>query len=56
MSMILVIKTLTISKIAHLFVALPDPREQFMNELEALFLQILWDGKKSKIILKICHL
>lgn len=46
---ITVIKTLAISKITHLFIALPDPSEAFLQELNAVFFQFLWDGKRGRI-------
>ena len=44
----LVIKTLAVSKITHLFISLPDPPEQFMHELDALLFQFLWDSKRDR--------
>ena len=46
---ITVIKTLVISKITHLLITLPDPPEQFLNNLNSLLFSFLWDGKQSKI-------
>ena len=46
---IAVLKTLAISKNTHLLLNLPDPPENFLIELESIFYQFLWDGKKSKI-------
>ena len=46
---IAIIKTLAISKITYLFIALPDPSETFLQELNTIFLQFLWDGKRGKI-------
>ena len=50
---ITVLKTLAISKITHLFLTLPDPSDKFMNQLDRLFFQFLWDEKPSKIHRKI---
>ena len=46
---ITVIKCLAISKITHLLISLPDPKDQFLNELSTLFFNFLWNNKKDKI-------
>ena len=50
---ITVIKTLALSRLIYLFVNLPDPPDDFLNELNVLLFQILWDGMQSKISRKI---
>jgi len=49
MGKIIVIKSLIISKLTHLLISLPDPSEQFNNDLEKELYDYLWDGKNSKI-------
>ena len=39
---ITVIKTLVISKIAHLFMNLPDPHERFLQDLNLLLYKFPW--------------
>ena len=50
---ITVLKTLAISKITHLFLTIPDPSDVFLNQLDKMFFQFLWDWKPSKIHRKI---
>ena len=50
---ITVIKCLAVSKLTHLFINLPDPGENFLQELDCLFLNFLWDGKRNKIAKKV---
>lgn len=44
-----VIKSLAISKLVHLFTALPNLSDCKMNELNSLFYSFIWDGKAEKI-------
>ena len=44
-----VIKSLAVSKIVHLLINLPDPSNQFLNELKSCFYTFLWNNKKGKI-------
>lgn len=44
-----VIKTLIISKIVHLLIALPTPSTNIINEINNLFYNFLWDGKPDKM-------
>ena len=46
---ITVIKTLAMSKLTYLFLNIPDPTEEFLNDLQKLFFQFLWDNKNDKI-------
>ena len=46
---ITVIKTLAVSKITHLLIALPNPNENIMKEIESLFFKFLWNNKPDKI-------
>ena len=50
---ITVLKTLALSQITHLFITLPDPSDMFLNQLDKMFFNFLWDGKPSKIHKKI---
>ena len=44
-----VIKTLIISKIVHLLIALPSPSKKIINELNKMFYNFLWDGNQTKL-------
>lgn len=46
---ITVIKTLALSKMNHLLSTLPIPDQGFMNSIEKLFFDFLWNGKKWTI-------
>ena len=46
---ITVLKTLVLSKLTYLFINLPDPSETFLNDLQKLMFNFLWDGKPDKI-------
>ena len=49
---VMVIKTLPPSKLMYLFVNLPDPSGDFLQEFNILLFQFLLDGKPSKIARK----
>ena len=44
-----VLKTLVISKIVHLLIALPTPSPKVLNEINKMFYAFLWDGKPDKM-------
>ena len=46
---ITVIKSLLISKIVHLLTALPNPSKSALKELEKLFFNFIWGGKRDPI-------
>ena len=46
---ITIIKSLAVSKITHLLLTLPDPKEEFLNELSTMFFKFLWSDKNDKI-------
>ena len=46
---ITVIKSLALSKINHLILALPNPSKKKIDELQIMFYQYLWDKKPDKI-------
>ena len=46
---ITIIKTLIISKLTYLFINIPDPTTDFINEVDQLLLRFLWGGKTNKI-------
>ena len=46
---ITVIKSLLISKIVHLFLALPNPTAETLKEMERMFYKFIWDGKRDSI-------
>ena len=39
------IKSLALSKINHLILALPNPSKKIIDELQIMFYQYLWDKK-----------
>ena len=46
---ITVVKTLAISKLNHLFIALPTPDRNILKKLESLIFGFIWNGKPDKI-------
>ena len=46
---ITVIKSLLLSKLVHLFTALPSPSQAELKEVECLFFSFLWGGKRDPI-------
>ena len=44
-----VIKSLVISKIVHILLALPSPSEKLFKRIENMLFDFLWDGKPDKI-------
>ena len=44
-----VIKTLVISRIVHILLALPSPSEKIFTRIEKMIFEFLWDGKPDKI-------
>lgn len=46
---ITVIKTLVMSKLTYLFLNIPDPSEEFLQQTEAELYRFLWDSKPSRI-------
>ena len=48
-----VIKTLVISKIVHILLALPSPSEKLFTKIEKMLFEFLWDGKPDPIKRKI---
>ena len=46
---ICVIKTLLLPKLTHLFSALPNPPPEFMQALNTIFFNFVWNGKRDKI-------
>ena len=46
---ITVIKSLLISIFVHLFTALPSPSQKELKQLESLFLEFLWAGKRDPV-------
>ena len=45
---ITIIKTLIISKLTYLFINIPDPTTEFINEIDKLLLRFLWGGGEHK--------
>ena len=48
-----VIKSLAVSKFAHLITTLPAPNDSFLKELETVLFSFVWGGKCDKIARKI---
>ena len=46
---ITVVKSLLISKLVHLFTALPNPSQTELKQLERLFFSFVWGGKRDPI-------
>ena len=46
---ITVIKSLALSKLNHLFMALPSPGKEILKQLEIKFYKFIWSGKPDKI-------
>ena len=46
---IMVIKSFAVSKIVYLLINIPDPRLDFVKELDKMFFDFLWENKPSKI-------
>ena len=44
-----VLKTLILSKITHLFLLIPNPREQFMKEMTHRCYNSMWNGSSDRI-------
>ena len=49
MGRITVIKSLLISKLVHLFTALPNPSQAELKQIERLLFEFLWSGKREPI-------
>ena len=46
---IVVVKSLAIAKINHLLIALPNPSQNIINELNSMFFKFVWNGGVDKI-------
>ena len=46
---LVVIKSLAVSKLTHLFLSIPTPSSDTIKDIQNLFYSFLWDGKKDKI-------
>ena len=46
---ICVVKALLLSKLVHLFIALPNPSAKFIKELENILFRFIWSNKNDKI-------
>ena len=44
-----IVKALLLSKLVHLFMALPNPSESCIKELERLLFRFVWGGKNDKV-------
>ena len=47
-----VIKSLIVPKLVHLFTALPVPSDAFLKNLDSIFYQFIWNGKRDRIARK----
>ena len=45
---VVIIKSLLLSKVSHLFMALPDPLQKVINELNKALYTFLWHGKAKE--------
>lgn len=46
---ITVVKSILVSKITHLFISLPNPSNNILNELDTLFFNYIWYSKTDRI-------
>ena len=46
---ILIIKTLLLPILTHIFTALPRPQNEFMSRLKTILFQFIWNGKVDRI-------
>ena len=46
---VMVIKTFLMSKVNHLFTALLNPKESYLNEMTNMLYKFLWSGQPDKI-------
>ena len=53
---IIIIKSLLLSKLTHLFLSLPRPDASWIKRLETLFFKFIWGGKNDKIARKTMQL
>lgn len=44
-----VIKSLALSKLVHLLIALPDPPERFIHDLTTAFYKFIWKGGPDRV-------
>ena len=49
MENITVIKSLVIAKRNHLVITLPNPSDKYIQQLQQLFYDFLWDSKRDKV-------
>ena len=46
---ITIVKSLSLSKIVHLLIALPNPSRKLIKDLEAMLFKFIWKGKPDKV-------
>ena len=51
---ITVIKTLAMTKINHLLIALPSPPLNMLKDLQSMFFKFIWGGPRDRIKRKVC--
>ena len=49
MGKITVIKSLLLSKLVHIFIALPNPTKNIISRVETMFFNFIWNDKKDRI-------
>ena len=49
---ITVVKSILLPKLTHLFIALPNPPENWIKELERIFFHFIWKSKKDRVARK----
>ena len=49
MGKVTVVKSILLPKFTHLFITLPDPTTDTINEIERLFFNYIWHNKKDRV-------
>ena len=44
-----ILKSLILSKLVHLWILLPDPPDDFVNNLQKMCFRFIWNNKQDKI-------
>ena len=47
-----ILKSLILSKLVHLWILLPDPPDDFVNNLQKMCFKFIWNNKQDKISCK----
>ena len=46
---VVILKPLILSKLVHLWILLPDPPDDFVNNLQKMCFKLIWNNKQDKI-------